>query len=232
MDSNDAFMLSAAVTIVVVVAVVVVGKILAQKRTAALQAAAQAIGFSFVGDVWSQEPEAPRLGTSLFERGSRPRFANIMAGMTSGLQTRVFDYSYTVGSGKSSSTHTQTVAAYSQGLRLPRFELRPEGFLDRVTEAFVHLDIDFDSNPEFSRRYFLRGTDEDGIRKLFSPALITFLEQLSTDEKWHVEGNLATLVIYRANATVKADELRAFVDKTSAMAAEFFRSPGMMKAVR
>jgi len=231
MASNEVLLLFAAVVIVIVAVVVVIGEILARKRTAALQTASQEISFSFVGNTWSQEPYAPRIGTALFGRGRRPRFANIMTGTMSGLQTKVFDYSYTVGSARSSSTHTQTVAAYSQVLWLPHFELRPEGFFDRVGEAFVRLDINFDSFPEFSRRYFLRGTDEDGIRKFFSPALITFLEQLPADEKWHVEGDLTTLVIYRSDATVSPDDLRAFLDKTAAIAAEFFRSPGMMKPV-
>jgi hypothetical protein len=217
----------------VIIISIVFGTIRAKKRTESLKSAALEIGFLFEGDAWNHQPKAHQFGTPLFEKGSRQRFNNIMTGTTSGLKTSLFDYSYTTGGGKDSSTYTQTVAAYSQDLWLPIFELRPEGFFDRVGEAFVRHDIDFESYPDFSKRYFLRGPAEATIRALFSPSLIAFLEQLPADEKWHVEGLDTTLVIYCSNTIVSVDELRPFLDKTSSIARAFFNSPkGLSKPVR
>jgi hypothetical protein len=233
MDKNQVLAFLIWAIVVVAIISIVVSKIQAKKRTAALETAALRIGFLFEGDAWNHQPKTHLFGTPLFEKGSRERFGNIMTGTTSGLKTSLFDYSYTTGGGKNSSTHTQTVAAFSQDFWLPIFELRPEGFLDRVGEAFVRHDIDFESYPDFSKRYFLRGPAEATIRALFSPSLIAFLEQLPAEEKWHVEGQDTTLIVYASNTTVSADELAAFLDKTSTIAKMFFSSPaGLSQPVR
>jgi len=158
-----------------------------------------------------------------------------MAGSFAGLTVSVFDYRYTTGSGKDSQTYDQTVAAFSQELWLPEFELRPENFLDRIGDHFTHTDIDFDLFPEFSRRFLLRGPSEDGIRKLFSAALIQFLQMLPEDAKWHIEGSSTTLVLYLSDDAVPADveSYRAFLDNTSQIAKAFFSSTdGLTKPVR
>ena len=138
----------------------------AKQRAADLRAVADALGFNYVGNDSSRTGQA---NTALFRRGSQRRFRNVMNGTYASYQASVFDYSYTVSAGESSSTYTQTVAAFLQDHQLPLFELRPEGFLDRIAEAFVHRDIDFETHPEFSKRYVLRGEDGTAIRLMFTP---------------------------------------------------------------
>lgn len=200
----------------------------AQERRQALQALAPQIGFSFQGEDWN-EP-SPELDTALFNRGGGRRFRNIMTGECSGLKANLFDYSYVISNGKSSSTYTQTVAAFAPERSFPLFELRPEGFFDRVGDVFTHSDIDFDSNPEFSRRYMLRGEDREKVQALFTPSLLTFFEGLTPDEKWHVEGNGQSLIFYRAGVTVDASEITSFRDETAAMAQTFLKSGGILTA--
>ena len=214
----------------VIIVVIVLSQIRAQKRTEALTAFAQEIGFAFKGDLWNHQPKAHQMGTALFGRGSGRRFSNVMTGTDSGLETSLFDYSYIISTGKSSSTITQTVAAYSSDLSLPLFEMRPEGFFDRVGDALVHSDIDFESNPDFSQKYLLRGPSEEGIRRLFSPELLTFLENLPLDKKWHIEGCDTNLIIYRS-LTVSVEGLHSFLEQTSTIARTFFNSSaGLSKA--
>jgi hypothetical protein len=206
------------------IAAIAYGFVQARKRTAALQAVAEEIGFTFEGDR-TTPALAAQLKTALFKRGSAGRPTNVMTGTASGFKMSLFDYSYTISTGKSSNTITQTVATYSQDQSLPLFEMRPEGFFDRVGDLFVHKDIDFDSHPDFSRRYLLRGADEDKMRSLFTPALLTFLEGLLA--AWHIEGAGPTLILYRNGVTVGADELRSFLEGTSSIAKTFFRSAGL-----
>jgi hypothetical protein len=111
-----------------------------------MQAAAQQIGFNFFGN---DQTRTISVRTALFRRGGASRFRNIMNGSHAGFEVSLFDYSYTISTGRSSSTFTQTVAAFIQGLPLPLFDLHREGFLDRIGDMFVHNDIDFESNPSF-----------------------------------------------------------------------------------
>jgi len=144
----------------------------------------------------------------------------------------VFDYSYTVSGGENSSTFTQTVVAFRQDHQLPWFELRPEGFLDRIADAFVHRDIDFETHPEFSKRYALRGDDGTAIRVVFTPALLSFFEMLPPERKWHIEGSGFTLLAYRANLTVAPQEIRTFVEETCSIANSFFAASGRSRQSR
>jgi hypothetical protein len=217
------------IMVAVMAALIVYGFAQARQRTTDLQAAAQEIGFTFEGD-WTNPTLAGQLKTALFKRGGAGRPTNVMTGTSAGFKAGLFDYSYTISTGKSSSTITQTVAAYSQDRSLPLFEMRPEGFLDRVGDAFVHADIDFDSHPEFSRRYLLRGPEPDEIRSLFTPALLTFLERLCPEDKWHIEGGGVTLILYRTGVTLEAAALRSFLNETSSIAGTFFSCCGARKS--
>jgi hypothetical protein len=199
----------------------------ARERTLAMQAAAQQIGFNFFGN---DETRAISVRTALFRRGGSRRFRNIMNGSAAGFEVSLFDYSYTISTGKSSSTYTQTVAAFIQSLPLPVFDLHREGFFDRVGDVFTHSDIDFESNPEFSRLYHLSGDDKDGIGVLFAPALLSFLEGLSPDTSWHFEGSGFTLLLYRGNKTVDPAQLQPFLDETSSLARNFFSACGLKAA--
>jgi|SRR5580658_530607 hypothetical protein len=213
----------------VVIIVMLIGQIQAKRRTKALITLAPAIGFSFEGDNWTDSSRAPRLQTPLFDRGRGQKFRNIMTGQFAGFDTSLFDYWYTTGGGKNSHTWTQTVVAFTQDVWLPVFELRPEGVLDRVADAFTHKDINFDSHPGFSHRYLLRGPEGDRVRELFAPPLLTFLEGLPKEEKWHMEGDGHTLILYRSNVIVSAEEIQRLLDHTSSMARTFFGSCGRAK---
>src|SRR5258708_8300663 len=147
-----------------------------------------------------------------------------MTGSTSGLQVSLFDYRYTVGK----STVVQTVAVFTQDLQLPPFELRPEGFLDRIGDAVMHKDIDFDSYPEFSRRYLLRSPDEVSTRKFFAPSLLAYLEQTPSEQKWHIESTGTSLIFYRG-FPLKPSDIPAFLDQTSSIATSIFSSAGLSK---
>jgi len=196
----------------------------ARKRTRELTDVAQQLGFRFVGKNWRGPllPSEPRI--SLLQR-TRGNYNNAMTGLSGTLQISLFDYTYRVGK----STCTQTLAAFSQNQQLPPFALRPENFFDRIGDAIVHNDIDFDSNPEFSKRYFLKSPDEAGTRRLFTPSLLTYLEQFQTD--WCVEGTGTTLIVYRGGRPVNPADVPAFLEAASGIARTFFASEGPRPAV-
>jgi hypothetical protein len=149
-----------------------------------------------------------------------------MIGQMGGFQVSVFDYTY--GNGKNSVT--QTMTCFSQSAELPPFELRPENIFDKIGDVITHNDIDFDSNPEFSRRYHLRGPDETRMRMLFNPVLLGYLEQIPPDKNWHVEASGPSLIIYRHRWPAKAAEIPALLNETSAMARTILDSAGIKVA--
>src|SRR5207237_8398116 len=98
-------------------------------------------------------------------------------GEANGGKAAVFDYVYVTGYGKNSQTHYQTVVYIEPAkLRVPYFSVRPEGFFTKFLTAFGYQDIDFGQRPEFSKKYVLRGQDEQGIRHTCNDCLLSFFE--------------------------------------------------------
>lgn len=90
------------------------------------------------------------------------------------------------------------------GLPLPDFALEPESFGTRLSDLIHGHDIDFSSAPAFSRKYYLRGFDEDKIRDFFQPEIITFLE---THDAIHIECHKHKLLIHKKMDTLTAGKV-------------------------
>jgi len=153
----------------------------------------------------------------LCSRGHSKRFTNLMRGSGDNAGTALFDFAYTVGGGKEKHTFRQTVLSLRvQGRPLPRFCLRPERAWDKVEAFFGHKDIEFETHPEFSKAYSLRGEDEYQIRDFFGENLIAFVER---ERGITMEADGGTILLYRNRKLLKPAEIRAFVEMGSRLAA-------------
>lgn len=176
---------------------------LERRRSERVGHAAQALGFSF--DVEKDELLRQLASLPLFSHGRRQRIRNVLTRRIEGGTAHVFDYRYTVGTGKSSSTLEQTVVAFLEsGASRPAFQLRPENVFHKLLQAVGYQDIDFDSHPTFSKQYLLRGADEGGVRQLFQPHVLTFFEGRPG---LSLEGERGDLILYRPGKKVAPDAL-------------------------
>lgn len=108
----------------------------------------------------------------------------------------IFDYEYTVGHGKHRRTHRQTIAAFPNiAANLPAFQLGPESFFHKIASSFGYQDIDFEAHPMFSKKFLLRGAEEQAIRALFSADLISRIEPLDNTS---LEGDGAAIICFQA----------------------------------
>jgi hypothetical protein len=194
-----------------------------RKRTQALRDIALRLGLTFEGEEWSQESKAPQMESPLFAGKGRPKVRNAMSGNQVGLDTSFFDFIY--GSGR--RTRSQTVAAFSQDVWLPQFEVGPQDPLHKLGDAVFHKAIHFESDPGFSKRFRLLSVDEEKTRKLFTPGMLSFLESFDPESKWHIEGSGRTLVIYHPGKRVKPEEFPTFMAETTSMAKSFFSLSGI-----
>lgn len=192
----------------------VVSKRLEQQRTEALAAASQAMGFTFepAGDLDALKA----LGDlPLYGHGHSKRVRNVMSGQAGEHDLKLFDYRYTTGGGKNSHTFAQTVALFPQGGQgLPAFLLAPENILHKIGQVFGYQDIDFDSSPEFSSHYLLRGPDEMAIRSAFGADALAYFGQ---ERGWHVESAGGSVCVYRSDKKCKPEDLRTFLDQARAV---------------
>ena len=181
-----------------------------KKRTEALKAVADALGFAF-----SAKGNEGLLGSlremRLFSQGHGRKIKNAMSGFANGVGVTIFDYRYTVGSGKNSHTYAQTVALFeSDGLQAPAFALRPENLFHKIGSAFGYQDIDFRDHPSFSKKYLLRGTDEASIRRMFTDELLDHYERR---DGLSAEGAGDRFVHYRSSKKVAPEKIRSFFEE-------------------
>lgn len=165
-----------------------------KKRIEGLKDVATTLGFIFTSKARSGFVGKIEHFYLYNREGSSPEIKNIMTGQKKGLQVSIFDFHYTIGDKKVSTRYSQTVLLVESGqLNLPLFILRPESVLDKIGTLFGGQDIDFDSNPEFSDHYLLRGEDETRIRETFSPSVISYYEQ---HHRVYTEGNKNRLLFF------------------------------------
>ncbi|NND06255.1 MAG: hypothetical protein HKN87_07735 [Saprospiraceae bacterium] len=131
------------------------------------------------------------------------------------VKIRIFDYHYTVSTGKSSSTFKQTVFfVQSKSLGLPKFYMRPEHFLHKIGRWLGIEDIDFTSHEVFSDNYHLKGKEEGIIRDTFTEDVLHYF---TFEKDWHLEGLNYYLIVYKDKERMQPDQIADFYEKGKMM---------------
>ena len=105
----------------------------------------------------------------------------------------------------STDTHITVVHITETELSVPDFALEPEGLSTKLSEMFVGKDIDFPENPEFSKKYYLRGPSEVHVRDFFAGPIIHFLEK---QEPVHIEAHKNRLLFYKKLNLLEAGQIQ------------------------
>ena len=180
-----------------------------KKRSEALEYIASSLHFSFERKCY--DTLIRENSFELFNKGRAKKVSNQMTGSSGDMNISIADYKYTVGSGKNSTTYSQTILIIqSEHLHLPSFTLCPENFLHKIGGMFGYKDIDFTSHPQFSKQYLLRGSDEDSIRETFNEEVLYFFEK---DKGLNVEGKVDKFIYYKASKRVSPKEIQNFLQE-------------------
>ncbi len=195
--------------------IVAVQALRARKRREALQAIALRHGYTFTAKPVGYQPY-PGFAFRLFNVGRAKQQHNALSKtLSDGTQIVIFDYQYTTGSGKSRTTHYQTVfAAQGPDLALPTFRIDPEiGWVHSIGKVFGLKDINFERYPKFSKLYLLRGDDEAQIRTYFHGGILQWFEQhpgYCAEGQSRLQSNSSCLLLWRERRTVKPEVLPEF----------------------
>ncbi len=96
------------------------------------------------------------------------------------------------------------VQASETDILIPDFALEPERLWSQLFEGISGKDIDFDSHPTFSERYYLRGSHEVAVRDFFTESIIQFLENR---EEMHIECHRNRLIFYKKRDLLDPSEI-------------------------
>ncbi|MCS7074090.1 MAG: SulP family inorganic anion transporter, partial [Bacteroidia bacterium] len=126
-----------------------------------------------------------------------------------GFEYRLLDAVIEAGHQLSFKQQTITLLYVKTPLTIPRFQLSREGFWDKVVNKVGFSDINFETNPNFSDLYQLRGDDENAIRNFFQPRLLSFLEK---QPPMNIESNGKSIVFLWKEKQLSASELSHLVE--------------------
>lgn len=142
---------------------------------------------------------------ALFRQGGRKKVYNLVTKSDPDYQLNIFDYYYTISTGNSAHRIKTTVFFInSKKIALPEFGMKPEGFFHKVGQWLGKEDIDFEQYPKFSNQYWLKGEDEDYIRRTFNKHLLQFF---SLEKGWYMEGIGYYMILYKKKKLLSATEL-------------------------
>ena len=189
---------------------------LSEQRSKKFKNLAEQMGMEFsVEDEWD-------IGASLsaFDMFWEADITNVLSGDSEQLgygeefEVTVLECSYVVASGEDSTkTIVQTVICFhSPQLSLPDFSMRREEWHHKLRSKLGYQDIDFESHPtavEFSKKYLLRGEDEQTIRALFTDTVLTFFA--AHPDKVCVEGSDDQLIWYQPGKIIEPEDIPAFM---------------------
>ena len=150
----------------------------------------------------------------LFREGGGRKITNLLKKEDEWLQSKVavFDYQYTISTGKSSQTFYQTVFfIQSKKLSLPQFLIKPEHFFHRVGK-FLKLtqDIEFEEHPEFSKKFLIQGDEASLVKDALPDELARFF---TIEKKWSLEGMNYFLIFYQKHKRLPPESIGDFYKK-------------------
>jgi hypothetical protein len=182
-----------------------------KRRRKAMATQAQKYGFDF--EAYPATPSEGKI--DIFSRGHGRKALNEWRGKLDGLSFRLYDYHFTEGSGKNSSSYDMTMVQLNvKGRRIPAFTLSPENFFHKIGSVFGYQDFDFSDSPEFSKNYLLRGEAEQKVRAFFHRGV---RDRLSQQKGWCVEGGGERLLIFKMNDNPKPEKIYDFLIRARAI---------------
>ncbi|MEW5950305.1 MAG: hypothetical protein GX447_00880 [Elusimicrobia bacterium] len=148
-------------------------------------------------------------GLEFFRTGHSKKASNLIMIPFKDNRIMLFDYKYTVGSGKHSTTYNHTLAFMKTKDEVPDFVLRPENFFDKIGSFLGFKDINFDNYPQFSSSYCLKGQREESVRGFFNDSRISFFQ---SEPGWHCHAGGRFFCAYKKSYRLEIKEIPAFIE--------------------
>ena len=187
-----------------------------EQRTKEFKRISEQLGMTFSARVKGRAKDRATPPVPLFYEGHSRVITNMLhgdselLGFAEEFEVRIFAYGFAQ---QQQDQHVmQSVICFqSPQLNLPKFQLRPEEWHHKIGSKLGYQDIDFESHPtavEFSKKYLLRGEDEQKIRALFTDKVLAFF---AGQDKLCVEGFSSHLCFYRAFKLIEPEDIPAFM---------------------
>jgi len=120
----------------------------------------------------------------------------------------LFDIEFTEGEFIAREVVKTTILHIKLKQTIPVFSLDKEGLLDFIYGKAGFKDIQLENHPDFNKRFFLSGENQDEIQNLLTDELILFLE---SNPYYHIETNGDSIMILKKERLLSVKEIKAML---------------------
>ena len=118
----------------------------------------------------------------------------------------IFDIQFSEGEMIAKQVIKATMLHIHSEKDIPFFTLDKEGIFEYILDFAGYKDIDIDNHPDFSKRFYLSGKNEEKIRKFFTDELVLFFE---SNKQYHIEASENGLLIIGNERFASVKEMKA-----------------------
>ena len=118
----------------------------------------------------------------------------------------IFDVHFTEGEMIAKQVIKATMLHIHTLKPIPNFTLDREGIFEYLLEFAGYKDIDIKNHPDFSKRFYLAGKNEEKIREFFTEELILFFE---SNKQYHISATENGILIFGNERLSSVKEIKA-----------------------
>ena len=173
------------------------------KRQKSLQNISEELHWNYKSEYKEDTKELPNFG--YFKTRQITKISNTL----SNEQCTLFDIEFSEGELIAKQNVKATMLYIELKNEIPQFTLDKEGIFEYIIHFAGFKDINIDEHPDFSKRFYLSGKNEEKIREFFTDELILFFE---SNKYYHIESNEKGLLIIGNERLAGVKEIKALAD--------------------
>jgi len=136
----------------------------------------------------------------------KTRKINKVSNVLSNEDCTIFDIQFSEGEMIAKQVIKATMLHIHSLKPVPNFTLDREGIFEYLLEFAGYKDIDVDNHPDFSKRFYLAGKNEEKIKAFFTDELILFFE---SNKQYHIEASKNGLLVIGSERLSSVKEMKA-----------------------
>jgi carbonic anhydrase len=170
------------------------------KRQKSIQHISESMHWKYYAFSAQEMEELPTFG--YFKTRNIDKVSNVL----SNEDCTIFDVHFTEGEMIAKQVIKTTMLHIHPLKTVPNFTLDKEGLFEYIMEFAGYKDIDIDNHPDFSKRFYLAGKNEEKIRTFFTDELILFFE---SNKQYHISATENGILIFENERLASVKEIKA-----------------------
>jgi MFS superfamily sulfate permease-like transporter len=136
----------------------------------------------------------------------KTRKINKVSNVLSNEDCTIFDVQFSEGEMIAKQVIKATMLHIHSLKAIPNFTLDREGIFEYILEFTGYKDINVKNHPDFRKRFYLAGKNEEKIKAFFTDELILFLE---SNKQYHIEASKNGLLVIGSERLSSVKEMKA-----------------------